>query len=125
MCIRDRLSTVQQTASSLTSRISNAEGELSTVKQTASSLTSRISNAEGDISTVEQTAKKINWVIASGSSSSNFTLTSRMANLVAEQIELTGYVDVYKRQAYCLLRAELDRYMRNNKTDYYMFWVDI
>ncbi len=86
------LSTVQQTASSLTSRISNAEGELSTVKQTASSLTSRISNAEGDISTVEQTAKKINWVIASGSSSSNFTLTSRMANLVAEQIELTGYV---------------------------------
>nr|DAO44543.1 MAG TPA: hypothetical protein [Caudoviricetes sp.] len=86
------LSSVKQTASSLTSRISNAEGELSTVKQTASSLTSRISNAEGDISTVEQTAKKINWVIASGSSSSNFTLTSRMANLVAEQIELTGYV---------------------------------
>ena len=86
------LSSVKQTASSLTSRISNAEGELSTVQQTASSLTSRISNAEGDISTVEQTAKKINWVIASGSSSSNFTLTSRMANLVAEQIELTGYV---------------------------------
>ena len=86
------ISVLEQTASSLTSRISNAEGELSTVKQTASSLTSRISNAEGDISTVEQTAKKINWVIASGSSSSNFTLTSRMANLVAEQIELTGYV---------------------------------
>ena len=86
------ISVLEQTASSLTSRISNAEGELSSVKQTASSLTSRISNAEGDISTVEQTAKKINWVIASGSSSSNFTLTSRMANLVAEQIELTGYV---------------------------------
>lgn len=29
------------------------------------------------------------------------------------------------RIAYSLIWAELDRYMRNNKTNYYVFWVDI
>ena len=86
------ISVLEQTATSLTSRIGDAEGNVSTLKQTATSLTSRISNAEGDISTVSQTAKRINWVVASGSSSSDFTLTSRMASLVANEINLTGYV---------------------------------
>ncbi|MFR2410942.1 MAG: hypothetical protein ACLS70_18755, partial [[Clostridium] symbiosum] len=61
-------------------------------EQTATSLTSRIRNAEGDISSVEQTAKKINWIVASGESSTTFTLTSRMASLIAKEINLTGYV---------------------------------
>ena len=86
------ISVLQQTATSITSRISDAEGNISVLQQTSTSLTSRISNAEGDISTVEQTAKKINWVVASGTSSSNFTLTSRMASVVAEAINLSGYV---------------------------------
>ena len=88
----ENIAYLELTAKNLLISMKDAEGNISVLEQTASSLTSRISNAEGDISTVEQTAKKINWVIASGSSSSNFTLTSRMANLVAEQIELTGYV---------------------------------
>ena len=88
------ISTLKQTATSITSRVSTAEGNISTLTQTANSLTSRVSTAEGNISTVTQTANKISWIIADGTSSSNFTLTSKMASLVAAQIDLTGYVTI-------------------------------
>lgn len=86
------ISVLSQTATSLTSRISNAEGDLSVLSQTATSLTSRISNAEGSISTVSQTADKINWVVSSGGSSSSFTLTSKMASLIANEFSVYGCV---------------------------------
>ena len=86
------ISTLQQTASALTTRVASAEKGVSEVKQTASSLTTRIANAEGDISSVEQTADKIDWIVASGTSATNFTLTSRMAKLVAENVDITGFV---------------------------------
>lgn len=84
--------TLDATADSILTRVSNAEGNVSTLQQTASSLTTRIANAEGDISSVEQTAGKIEWIIASGTSATNFTLTSRMAKLVAENVDITGFV---------------------------------
>lgn len=90
--VNGNVSKLQQTATSLTSRISSVEGDISSVQQTASSLTSRIQNAEGNISTVRQTANKIDWIISSGSSSSNFSLTSRMASLISEKIDIAGYV---------------------------------
>lgn len=86
------ISAVEQTATSLTTRVAAAEKGVSEVKQTASSLTTRIANAEGDISSVEQTADKIDWIVASGTSATNFTLTSRMAKLVAENVDITGFV---------------------------------
>ena len=92
--LSSQVSTLEQTATSITARVSNSEGEISTLKQTATSITSRVSTAEGNISTLTQTADKINWIIASGTSASNFTLTSRMATLVADQIDLTGYVTI-------------------------------
>ena len=82
------ISSLQQTASSLSASISNAQGDISNLELTASRLTSRISNAEGDISEVSQTADKINWIVKSGTSASNFTLTSRMASLVADQVKI-------------------------------------
>lgn len=82
------ISSLQQTSSSLSASISNAQGDISNLKLTANSLTSRISNAEGDISEVSQTADKINWVVQSGTSASNFTLTSKMASLVADQVKI-------------------------------------
>ena len=42
----------------------------------------------------EQTAEKFNWVVESGTSSSDFTLTDRMAELTAEIISLNGDVKV-------------------------------
>lgn len=82
------ISSLQQTSSSLSASISNAQGDISNLELTANSLTSRISNAEGDISEVSQTADKINWVVQSGTSASNFTLTSKMASLVADQVKI-------------------------------------
>lgn len=92
--ISSQVSELEQTATSITARVSNSEGEISTLKQTATSITSRVSTAEGNISTVTQTANKINWIIESGTSASNFTLTSKMASLVAAQIDLSGYVTI-------------------------------
>ena len=87
------ISTLQQTATSLTSQIQDAQGNISTLQQTATSLTSKIQNAQGDISKVQQKADRIDWVVDSRSGSSgSFTLTSRMASLVADNIDLTGYV---------------------------------
>lgn len=82
------ISVLQQTATSLTTAIQNAEGDISSLQQTASSLTSRVSDAEDNISSVEQTAEKIDWVVASGTSASNFQLTSRMASLIADEVEI-------------------------------------
>ena len=86
------ISTLQQTATTLTSQIEDAKGNISTLQQTATTLTSKIKDANNNISKVEQTASKIEWIVKSGTSAANFTLTSRMASLVAAEIDLTGYV---------------------------------
>ena len=41
---------------------------------------------------MEQTADKIEWIVGSGTSASNFQLTSRMAKLVAAEVDITGFV---------------------------------
>lgn len=67
----------------------------SSISQTATSILSTVSATYGtktEMSQVKQTADKIEWLVASGTNSSNFTLTSRTASLVASQINLTGYV---------------------------------
>jgi hypothetical protein len=46
------LSTLEQTATSLTSRIVSAEGNISTLQQTATSLTSQIADVEGDMKNI-------------------------------------------------------------------------
>lgn len=80
------------TAEGLSSRIKDTEGNISTLTQTANSLQSQIKDANGSISAVSQTANKINWLVASGTSAADFTMTDRAATLVAEKIDLTGFV---------------------------------
>ena len=82
------ISQLQQTATSITSTVQDMQGNISVLQQTATSLTSRVSDAEDNISSVEQTAEKIDWVVASGTSASSFTLTSHMASLIAEEVEI-------------------------------------
>jgi len=72
---------------------------LSSISQSATDILSVVSNTyetiggvDSKVSTVQQTADKINWIVASGTSASNFTLTSQMATLIADKINLTGYV---------------------------------
>lgn len=86
------VSTLTQTATSLQSQITSSNGEISTLKQTATSLQSQITAANGNISTVTQTANKINWLVQSGTSASDFTMTDRAISLMAGNIDLTGYV---------------------------------
>lgn len=94
-------SEAQQTANSFSTKITAVENTAngaattaSEAKQTADSFSTRITTAEGNISSVSQTASKIDWVIKSGTSSSNFTITDRMATLTAEKIDLSGYVTI-------------------------------
>ena len=86
------VSELSLTVSGFNTRITNTEGDVSTLSQSVTSITSRVESAEGAISTVSQTANKINWIVAGGTSSSNFTITDRAIKLVADTIDLSGYV---------------------------------
>ena len=88
------VSVLSQTVSGFDTRIEDAEGSVSALSQSLTSITTRIETDEGNISTVTQTADKINWLIASGTSSSNFTMTDRAISLVADTIDLSGYVTI-------------------------------
>lgn len=50
---------IQQTANELSVAVSNIEGDISQINQTANSLATSISNIEGDISTIEQTSSNL------------------------------------------------------------------
>lgn len=99
-------SEAKQTANSFSTKITEVENTAngaattaSEAKQTANSFSTRITTAEGNISSISQTASKIDWVIKSGTSSSNFTITDRMATLTAEKIDLSGYVTINSLKA--------------------------
>ena len=94
-------SEAKQTANSFSTRITEAEetanGAATTAseaKQTANSFSTRITTAEGNISSLTQTAGKIDWLIKSGTSSTNFTLTDRTISLISSNINLSGYVTI-------------------------------
>lgn len=86
------VSELSQTVGGFDTRITNAEGAVSELSQTVGGFSSRISDAEGNASEALQTAGKINWIVKSGTSASNFTLTDRAISLVADNIDLDGYV---------------------------------
>lgn len=88
------LSSLTQTVRGFDTRIENAEGSVSTLSQTVNSFQTRIQTAEGNISSLTQTAGKIDWLIKSGTSASNFTMTDRAIKLVADNINLSGYVTI-------------------------------
>ena len=56
----------------------------------------QLNNATNDINTsissVQQTADKINWIVKSGTSSSNMSLTSDALNIISNNINLSGKV---------------------------------
>lgn len=88
------VSTLSQTVSSFKTRIEDAEGSVSSLTQTVNSFKTRIETAEGNITSVTQTANKINWLVKSGTSASDFTMTDRAVKLVADTIDLSGYVTI-------------------------------
>ena len=100
--IQNNTSKITQTATEIRSEVSSTFSNYSTtvqmnsvISQTASSITSQVSQTyatKTNLSVVEQTANKISWLVKSGTSSSNFTLTDRALQLVAAEISIQGYV---------------------------------
>ena len=86
------ISKLTQTVNGFDTRITTAEGNASSAKQTAEGLSSQVQDNQNNISIVSQTADKINWVVKSGTSASDFTLTDRALKLTADNIDLSGYV---------------------------------
>lgn len=86
------VSTLSQTVSGFDFRIESAEKSTAELSLKVSGFDTRISNAEGSVSSLSQTADKINWLVKSGTSSSNFTLTDRTISLVSSKIDLSGFV---------------------------------
>lgn len=78
-----------------------------TVSETTPTLTldDSIADLEEKYSEVKQTADKINWIVASGTSASNFTMTSRALTLVSSSVNLVAASDTTGTQSTLTLTA--------------------
>ena len=90
--IISRVGSLETTASTTTSKISSIEVNITGITNRVSSTETSISGLESDLSEVEQTANKINWIVKSGTSSANMSLTSDAYKVIANNIDLTGKV---------------------------------
>ena len=118
-----RESAINLTLDGITSRVSGVESSQTTINGNVTDLQSRMSTAEEKITPAaiintvsstyatkaenqtatdaaeeartiaEQTANKFTWIVKSGTSSSDFTLTDRVAQLTAANINLNGLVE--------------------------------
>lgn len=57
--LKKRMTTVEQTADRLNTKVSSNEGKISSLEQTANGLTIDVSNAKGDISSLKQTTNSL------------------------------------------------------------------
>lgn len=86
------LTSLQVEQGKISSLVSDLEGNFSLLEQTVNGISSTVADMEGNISIIEQEADKINWIVAGGGSASSFMLTSRMAKLISDEIEIYGPV---------------------------------
>ena len=95
----DNYPTTTQMNSAISQKADSITSTVSKTYTTKSELNSETSALENSISTVSQTANKVSWIIKSGTSSTNMTLTDKVYSLVssnislsADKIDLHGYV---------------------------------
>mgnify|MGYP001101855342 FL=1 len=86
------ISTLQQTSNSLMARVQDAEGNISSLQLTAQSLTSRISDAEGNISSLTQTVNSITLSVSNGEYSSTIRLLMDGIVMSSRTIQFSGMV---------------------------------
>ena len=81
------------TVKEIVDRVTKTETDINGVTTTVSTMKT---NYDGQITSLEtkqiQTDSKLGWLVSSGTSSSNFTLTDRTADLVSKYINLHGLV---------------------------------
>lgn len=77
--VDSKIETAQTTANNAQQNIDSANARIDT-------LVSRTDSLGQSLSTVTQTADKINWLVKSGTSSTDFTLTDRTAQLITDSL---------------------------------------
>lgn len=87
--MKTTIGNVQTNQTSMSSKITEIE---TTTKGIKTSVTKAQTTADSAKTTAEQTASKFSWIVKSGSSATDFTLTDRTAQLVANNINLHGLV---------------------------------
>lgn len=89
-------SEIKQTANSITSTVEDkTSGLQSQITQQAGKITSVVKDLQStnqNMSKIEQTANKINFLVKSGTSQSNFTMTDKAIELIANELNISGYV---------------------------------
>lgn len=86
------ISTLQQTSNSLLARVQDAEGNISSLQLTAQSLTTRITNAEGEVSSLTQTVNSITLTVSNGEYSSTIRLLMNGIVMSSRTIQFSGMV---------------------------------
>lgn len=88
--VESDVSTLEQTAESLTARVAGAEGDISALEQTASGLATRVTDAEGDISALEQTASSLVATVGDANSG----LVAQVAAIPGEITAAVGNIEI-------------------------------
>ncbi|WP_238319611.1 gp58-like family protein [Lactobacillus equicursoris] len=109
------ISSLQQTASQLTSDMKDAKGNISTLQQTAGGLTSRVGNAEENISSVQQTAKELKATVGDSKSGLVSTVNAMPGKITSaitaskQATVITSAVDLHNMTTagYYLLKGAL------------------
>ena len=95
--ITSRVATTESNITTINGKITNVENRVASAEQKITSdaiinTVSSVYSTKTETSAVQQTADKINWLIKSGTSSSNMQLTSNALNIISANINLSGYV---------------------------------
>lgn len=97
------IANVSTTVDNLSGEVTEMDSRITTVEETANGVKTTVTSnqakwdgaattADAAMSMAEQNADKISWVVESGTDATNFTLTSRTAELTADYINLNGLV---------------------------------
>lgn len=97
--VTERFSQISQTLEGITTTVSETQAtakgtveRVSTLEQNVDGFKTTVEGIDGRVTVAQQTADKISWLVDSGTSSTNFTLTDRTVELISDKIDLTGYV---------------------------------
>ena len=115
---------ITTTVTGLETRVESAEQKMTTegiisIVTSSTEWTEQANTVSGFQSSINQNADKISWLIKSGTSMSNMTLTDKMLTIIADNIDLTGKVSFNSFDNTVITEIEdLTTYAVNNTTIY-------
>lgn len=115
---------ITTTVTGLETRVQSAEQKMTTdgiisIVTSSTEWKDQANTVSGFQSSINQNANKISWLIKSGTSMSNMTLTDKMLTIIADNIDLTGKVSFNSFDNTVITEIEdLTTYTVNNTTIY-------